>query len=276
MGNPLFDYHVHTTCSVDCVTPIEASCQAAIENGVTEIAFTDHVDHQPADEGYGFYKPEVYFESIERVRAQFGDKLTILAGAEVDYHDDTRPVVEKWITTWADKYDFIIGSVHYGNGGQIIFPDYFEDKTNDQVFADYFAQIEWAVETGWFDTIGHLDIPKRYMPKSHQHYDPARYKDRLQELFRIFVEQKQAFEINTSGIRQRPKTSMPGPAIVAWYTEAGGTRITTGTDSHAAQTVGAGLEATYSMLKMCGIDAVLSYRKRQGTAVPIDRLIARS
>jgi histidinol-phosphatase (PHP family) len=272
----LFDYHVHTTRSVDCVTPIEDSCRAAIEHGVTEIAFTDHVDHQPADEGFGFYDATAYFEDVARMRDLFGGRLTILAGAEVDYHDDTRPVVEQWINRWSDKYDFIIGSVHYGNSGQIIFPEYFERKTNDEVFADYFAQIQRAAETGWFDTIGHLDIPKRYMPKSHQNYDPARYKDRLQELFAVFVTNNQAFEINTSGIRQRPKTSMPGPLIVNWYAEAGGTRITTGTDSHAAQTIGAGLNKTLNMLKLCGVDSVLSYRNRTGTPVAIDSLLASS
>ncbi|MGN6484140.1 MAG: PHP domain-containing protein, partial [Thermomicrobiales bacterium] len=40
----MFDYNVHTTRSVDCHTPIEDSCKAAIDRGVTEIAFTDHVD----------------------------------------------------------------------------------------------------------------------------------------------------------------------------------------------------------------------------------------
>jgi histidinol-phosphatase (PHP family) len=129
------------------------------------------------------------------------------------------------------------------------------------------------VRTGWFDTIGHLDIPKRYMPKTHRDYDPVSYRERLMDLLSVFVSLGMAFEINTSGIRQRPKTSMPGPAIVRWYMEAGGTRITTGTDSHAAQTVGAGVQKTLHMLKLCGIDNVLSYRAREGTPVPIDSLL---
>jgi histidinol-phosphatase (PHP family) len=269
----VFDYHVHTTCSVDCATPIEKSCEAAIANGVTEIAFTDHVDHQPADEGYGFYDPARYFASVDRVRELYGDRLTILYGAEVDYHDDTRDVVEKFMASYGDRYDFVIGSVHYGEHGQIIFPEFFENKSLDDVFYPYFDQIERAVRTGWFDTIGHLDIPKRYMPKTHRDYDPITYRERLMDLFSVFVRHGMAFEINTSGIRQRPKTSMPGPAIVRWYTEAGGTRITTGTDSHAAQTVGAGVQKTLHMLKLCGIDNVLSYRAREGTPVPIDSLL---
>ncbi len=268
----MFDYHVHTTFSVDCTTPIEASCQAAIDHGVTEIAFTDHVDHQPRDMGFGFYRPVAYFAEIERMRERFGNELTILAGAEVDYHDDTRTDVEAFMAEWGGKYDFVIGSVHYGHTGEIIFPDYFEGKTLDDVFDAYFGQIERAVQTGWFDTIGHLDIPKRYMPKTHRTYDPGQYRERLIALFEQFIKHDVAFEINTSGIRQRPKTSMPGPAIVRWYAEAGGKRITTGTDSHAAQTVGAGIGRTLGMLQLCGIDSVLSFRRREGRPISIQSL----
>jgi histidinol-phosphatase (PHP family) len=269
----VFDYHVHTTFSVDCTTPIDASCQAAIAHGVTEIAFTDHLDNQPADPGYGFYRPDAYFAEIERMREKYGNQLTVLAGVEVDYHDDTRAVVERFMSQWGARYDFVIGSVHYGFGGEIIFPEYFDGKSLDEVFLPYFDQLERAIKTGWFDTIGHLDLPKRYMPGHLRNYDPARYKDRLMELFAALVSTGTAFEINTSGMRQRPKTSMPGPAIVKWYREAGGTRITTGTDSHAAQTIGAGVQTTLAMLQMCGIDSVLSFRKRTGIAVSIASLV---
>jgi hypothetical protein len=51
--------------------------------------------------------------------------------------------------------------------------------------------------------------------------------------------------------------------------------ITTGTDSHAAQTVGAGLGKTLHMLSLCGIDAVASFRGRRATLVPIAQLLPR-
>jgi hypothetical protein len=54
--------------------------------------------------------------------------------------------------------------------------------------------------------------------------------------------------------------------------EAGGRRITTGTDSHAAQTVGAGISRTLNMLQLCGIDSVLSFRNRDSRLVPIQSL----
>lgn len=266
----MFDYHVHSEFSVDCKVPMAASCEAAIAAGVTEIAFTDHVEHEPADEGYGYYRPEAYFESVERVRDQFGDRLTILAGAEVDFNTRTAPQVEQFLGR--RQYDFVIGSVHYGDNGVIIFPEYFQTRSLDDVFLPYFEQIQAAVETGWFDTIGHIDLPKRYAPKTHRTYDPARYRSSLETIFQAMIARGVAFEINTSGLRQTPKTSMPGPAIVRWYVEAGGRLITTGTDSHAAQTVGAGLPVTLDMLELCGISSIASFRQRQRRDVPIAEL----
>lgn len=225
----MFDYHVHTEFSVDCKVPMADSCRAAIAAGVTEIAFTDHVDHMPADPGYGYYRPDAYFRSLDAVRREFGDRLTILAGAEVDFHTDTAEEVGTFIERYGKRYDFVIGSVHYASGGEIIFPEVFAGRSLDEIFLPYFDQVQAAVETGWFDSIGHLDIPKRYLPKTHRTYDPLAYRERLQRLFAAMISRGVAFEINTSGLRQAPKTSMPGPAIVRWYVEAGGRLITTGT-----------------------------------------------
>jgi histidinol-phosphatase (PHP family) len=245
------------------------SCEAAIAAGVTEIAFTDHVEHQHTDEGFGYYRIDDYFSALEAVRERYRGRLTVLAGAEVDYHTDTREQVGQWIAANGRRYDFVIGSVHYGENAQIIFQEYFEGRALDDVVLPYLDEIEGAVRSGWFDTIGHLDIPKRYLPTARREYDPGRYRERLHELFKLFVDQGVSFEINTSGLRQTPKSSMPGPAIVRWYRDAGGTLITTGTDSHAAQTVGAGLVRTLDMLSLVGIEAIGSFRGRERRQVPI-------
>jgi histidinol-phosphatase (PHP family) len=268
----VFDYHVHTEFSVDCKVPMADSCRTAIAAGITEIAFTDHVDHVPSDPGYGYYRFEDYFRSLEAARAEFGDRLTILAGAEIDYHTETVDAVRRFVEVYGGEYDFVIGSVHYAAGGVIIFPDHFAGRTLDDVFLPYFDEVQAAVETGWFDSIGHLDIPKRYMPKTHRSYDPLVYRERLERLFRSMIDRGVAFEINTSGLRQAPKTSMPGPSIVRWYADLGGKLITTGTDSHAAQTVGAGVAKTLDMLTLCGVEAVASFRRRRPTLVPIAEL----
>ena len=251
---------------------MEKSCRAAIAAGVTEIAITDHVDHVPADPGFGYYRAEEYLREVNRIRDLFADQLAVLRGAEIDFNESTIEHVERFITEYGYQFDFVIGSVHYAPDGAMIFPDYFSERTLDEVFLPYFDQVQEAVETGWFDVIGHLDLPKRYAPRTHRDYDPIRYRERLDPIFDAMIERGVGFEINTSGLRQTPRTSMPGPAVVRWYSDRGGRVITTGTDSHAAQTVGAGIEKTLEMLTLNGIEAVASFRDRKATLVPIATL----
>jgi histidinol-phosphatase (PHP family) len=268
----MFDYHVHTTRSVDCDTPIAASCKAAIAAGVSEIAFTDHMDFEPADMGFGYYDYEAYQDDVDRAREQFDGLLTILRGVEVDFNTGTRSQVEDWLGEHSD-FDFIIGSVHYGERGEIIFPQYFDTRNIDAVFEAYYEQLIALAETGWFDTLGHIDLPKRYAPVTAGQYDPMRHEDALRTLFRTLIARATSFEINTSGLRQGPQTSMPAAQIVALYVEEGGRLITTGTDSHFAEHIGSGLRRTYRMLQLCGIEEISSFRNRKRTQVSIDRLL---
>lgn len=266
----MFDYHVHTTQSADCSTPIFDSCAAAIRAGITEIAFTDHIEHEPADMSYGMFDYTTYMRDLESARERFGDRLVILAGAEVDFNTGIAGEVEDFLGRHA--FDFVIGSVHYGDGGEIIFPEYFASRSIGDVMNPYLEQIQAAAETGWFDTIGHIDLPKRYRPRDHEAYDPMTCRDALTYALKAIIEGEMSFEINTSGLRQPPKTSMPGPRIVDLYVELGGTLVTMGSDSHVPETIGAGFERTFDMLECCGINGISSFRQRTRTTVPIRSL----
>lgn len=263
----MFDYHVHTTQSADCSTPILDSCAAAIERGVTEIAFTDHIEHEPADMSFGFFDFETYMADLNHAREVFGDRLVILAGAEVDFNRRIATDVERFLS--AHQFDFVIGSVHYGNEGEIIFPEYFDTRSLDDVFIPYFDEVRAAVATGLFDTIGHIDLPKRYAPVHAGAYDPMQYKSQLTSIFELMIRMEISFEVNTSGMRQAPRTSMPGPQVVSLYARCGGSLITIGSDSHVPDTIGSGIGQTMRMVELCGIDSVSSFRHRQRTSIPV-------
>ncbi len=266
----MFDYHVHTIRSADCETPILASCEAAVRAGITEIAFTDHVEYEPSDMCYGFYDYDLYMRDLLDARARFEGQLTILAGAEIGFNVRLMPEIEAFLDT--HEYDFVIGSVHHSPDGIIIFPEYFDDHNINEVMRVYLDQLRSAAETGWFDTIGHLDLPKRYAPEAAGPYDPLACESELRALLQTIIDRHISFEINTSGMRQAPKTSMPSAQVVRLYVEMGGTLITVGTDSHVPDTIGAGLETTLDMLELCGIDHISSFRQRSRTSVPISSL----
>ena len=44
MKKIMADYHLHSDISPDCKTPMEESCEAAIQKGLTELAFTEHME----------------------------------------------------------------------------------------------------------------------------------------------------------------------------------------------------------------------------------------
>jgi histidinol-phosphatase (PHP family) len=266
----MFDYHVHTTQSADCETPIFDSCEAAIRAGITEIAFTDHIEYEPTDMCYGFYDFDTYMRDLELAREQYGDRLTILAGAEVGFNTRLMPEIEDFLGR--HEFDFVIGSVHHSPDGVIIFPEFFDDRSVTDVMRMYLGQLQAAAETGWFDTIGHLDLPKRYAPHHAGAYDPLACEPELRSLLQAIIDRGISFEINTSGIRQAPKSSMPSAQIVRLYVELGGSLITVGTDSHVPDTIGAGLDRTLDMLELCGIHGVSSFRRRERTTVPISSL----
>ncbi|MGI8476123.1 MAG: PHP domain-containing protein [Thermomicrobiales bacterium] len=138
----MFDYHVHSEFSVDCAAPMMASCAAAVDAGVTEIAFTDHVDHQHTDPGFGYYRIEEYFAQIDRAREAFDGRLTVLAGVEMDYHPDTADQVRVFVERHGGRYDLVIGSVHYGDDARLIFPDYFDGKGIADVVLPYLDHVE--------------------------------------------------------------------------------------------------------------------------------------
>lgn len=268
----MFDYHVHTTQSADCETPMLASCAAAVAAGVTEIAFTDHVEHEPLDMSFGYFNYDQYMRDIDDARSRYADRLVILAGAEVDFNTGIARDVERFVAT--HEFDFVIGSVHYGEAGEIIFPEYFATRGFDEVYRSYLGQIHAAVQSGLFDTIGHIDLPKRYAPPEAGAYAPLDYDEEFREIFRTMIATATSFEINTSGIRQRPKASMPCAQVVAIYVDEGGELITMGSDSHVPDTIGAGFDRTLAMLQLSGIQAISSFRQRHRTAVPIADVIA--
>jgi histidinol-phosphatase (PHP family) len=272
----VFDYHVHSDCSFDSFESMDATCLAAIRAGVAELAFTEHVDFEPADESTGYYDHHRYIDNLGRVRTAYGDRLMILSGAEVDFNTNRAAETRAFLDQ--HRFDLVIGSVHFflplgGGAAEMVYPEIWDGRTTDDVYAGYLDQIRAAAATGWFDTIGHMDFPKRYAPKGLDDYDPFRYREQWQAVFAELIRTDTAFEINTSGLRKSPGAGLPGPAVVRWYAEAGGTRITTGSDTHEAGTIGSGIRTTLAMLRLCGITDVLSFRERGGVPVPIDELL---
>ncbi len=238
---------------MDSTEEMEQQCLAAIERGITEIAFTEHVDHDICDaESTAHYNFEAYSEEIRRNRERFGDRLNILLAAEVDWNETIRDEVAKFLDN--HEFDFIIGSVHNIRHKYVGFSTLEELGGPRKMYDDYLDQVAMLVETGFPNVIGHIDLPRRYHLVSMDEVDADYFEQRLREIFRVAAKQGVGFEINTSGIRKPVGVSHPETNVIGWFLEEGGDVLTIGSDSHRAADTGHSIPETYRKLREMGVD----------------------
>lgn len=249
----LADYHVHTDFSIDCQSAMENQCRAAIAAGIGEIAFTEHVDHDECDrESLERYDYAGYVAELERCRELFGEQLTILKAAEIDWNHTIADDVRRFVAE--HEFEFIIGSMHNLNHTYIGFATLEQFGGARQMYDDYLDQLEGLVATGFPDVIGHLDLPRRYHHVSMLELDREYFERRLRKIFQVAAANDVGFEINTSGLRRGYGVTYPEPDILVWFVEEGGQIITVGSDSHYAEHIGDSIPAMYAALRERGID----------------------
>ena len=76
-------------------------------------------------------------------------------------------------------------------------------------------------------------------------------------------------EVNTSGLRQAPRETYPGPAVVARFRELGGVRLTAGSDAHRQDWFAHGLEDGYRIAAEAGFEDLFFRRGREPVAIAL-------
>lgn len=233
------DLHVHTCFSCDSSATMAEYCEEAIRKGVGYICFTDHVDYNKADYGYGYYNPKAYFEELGRVRDLYSGKLELFSGIEFSEPHLYPKEFEKLSKL---PYDFILGSVHYWIDD--LFASEIQKKgiPLEEAFGKYWAEVDKLVSFGGFDSLAHIDFPKRY------YRDCLWYEDSMLDIFKKMVKNNISLEINTSSLRKGMDEAMPGKELLEVYKNAGGRNITIGSDAHGVIYLAGGYDAVIAML----------------------------
>ena len=259
------DAHLHTNLSHDSDVPIDVHCASAVARGIPEIAITDHVDFDPRAPDYSFASFATRERDVREAAARWADRgLRVRFGVEVSYESHFEAEIRDHLAR--RPYDYAIGSVHV-----MAYSPYIDDRvagwvagrTFDQIVAPYFAEVEAAIRSELFDTIGHLDYVKKYLVG---HVPPSAFAARpdvYEPLLRALVETGTALEVNSSGLRQPPGETYPAPPIVELFRSLGGVRVTAGSDAHRAGSFAYGLGHAYAALAAAGFEE-LAFRRRAG------------
>jgi histidinol-phosphatase (PHP family) len=231
------DTHVHSHLSVDSIASIEAMCEGAIANGIPCLTFADHLDMNPNDDGYGFYRPEQFFEEVRAAKRKFAGRLKVRQGIEFGephLYPDTLAVLHK------RPYDVIIGSIHWVDDD---FPGSHVAQSNPRTYFErYYTVMLAMVQSGGFDILGHFDFPKRYLGVNVADL-PI-----IDAVVEALATSGIALEINTSSLRKGLPDTMPSIEILEKYTHFGGTKITLSSDAHTPDDIGASFDDVWQRL----------------------------
>ena len=248
------DAHLHTDLSPDSDVPIDAYAAQAVERGIAELAITDHVDFEPGTPAFNFVPFEIRERTVREAAERWAPHgLAIRFGAEITYDSRFEEPIRHHLRGHA--YDYVIGSVHVYAGSP-----YQSDRVGawvtgralGEIVAPYFDEVERAIRSELFDTLGHLDFVKRYLAPFITAADLAAAPELYERLLVALVDTGTSLEVNTSGLRQAPAETYPSAAVVARYRLLGGTRISAGSDAHRKDAFASGLEAGYGVAAAAG------------------------
>lgn len=261
----LADYHVHSRISPDSAAPMADVAKAAVNEGLDELCFTDHV--QPVVVGTDTRIPSYDWAALlaefDLARAVMGGQIDLRLGIELGDAEMDLPHTEK-ILEDMPPLDFIIGSVHmlpenWGCTNLYLYSPR-DDTEAFMGIAAYLEEARALVEWGQFSVMGHLTLPLRYLNENHGfHLTFDRFEDEVRDILQILISKGLGIELNTN----RGNTPLPDAKWLKLYRSLGGEIITLGSDAHRAGMVGCHIREGQALLRECGFKRFCTFRKME-------------
>ena len=240
---------------------MEAQVKRAIEIGLDEICFTDHVDYGvrkdwdepgPAEEWNGKPKRNVdyprYFAELAEMQERYGDRITVRRGLELGVQRHTIRRTEELCERCGGELDFTLLSVHQVDDREIHLPRYTADRPQSEYNLDYYEEL-LAVAKGFdrYSVLAHLDVMRRYDPAGE--YPLEKTRDAVAEILRTVIQKGRGIELNTASWRYQLEDIQPRRAIMRLYRDLGGEILTIGSDAHRVEQTGDSLDKARAILR---------------------------
>ncbi|MDY5930623.1 MAG: histidinol-phosphatase HisJ family protein [Candidatus Ornithospirochaeta sp.] len=254
--------NLHTHCVFcDGRNTISEMASKAISLGFDSIGFSSHAyTGLPFDE-CGIESPEAfedYISELDRVKAEYGTRLSIFSGIELESRDaySDNPAIDP-------RLDYSIGSVHYFWKDGIAYPvDYREKDFLEAADAfggfrplieHYYEEVVRFSNVSKYDITGHLDLVTKFVERTGWDFESRPwYRDAAIYAAERVVENGKIIEVNTGAIARGYRTSpYPAPFILSRLRELDAP-VTVTTDCHDAEFLSAGLDDAYAMLEGMG------------------------
>lgn len=229
---------------------MERSCERALQIGLPAIAFTEHADWALVHQGQHSVDIAGYLDAVERCRARFRN-LRILTGVELGephwFPKETAEVLA------AGPLDIVHGSIHCIRlDGEMIDASQFRQRAGldfPAAVREYFRETLAMVDSGQsFETLAHLDYPKRYWLAGAAPYREQDYEAEIRAILVAAARTGRVLEVNTT----RGQILCPDITVVRWWREVGGQAVRYGSDAHQPDKVAEGFAVATQMVESAG------------------------
>lgn len=261
------DYHMHTHHSGDSDAPMRDMIESAIEKGLSEICFTEHLDLDYPDiydVGADAFTPDLdaYRDEVFYYRDLYKEKITIRHGIEIGMQpqviEENRRVVKSY------AFDFIIASEHLIDKEDPYYPVFWEKDSHENIYNRYFDQTyENLTLFDDYDVLGHLDYLNRYEPGPVNNYSYARYSEKIDQILKHLIDHDKGLDINGKVLASNPAgMPNPHPDVLRRFKDLGGRIITFGSDAHTPVAIASGFEKMRSLALNCGFTEYFTFENR--------------
>ncbi len=256
------DFHTHCNYSPDSDTPMEEMIIAAIEKGITDLAFTDHVDIDADLDAYPQdwdFDRDVFEKDIMKMKEKYRERISIYHGLEVGIQPHLTQKNTEIVK--ANDYDFVIASLHSVERRDLYHKRFFENHTDKEAVQIYYTEFENSLrDFKTYSVIGHLDLYLRYKPEL-KNVEPKHYDDIVHAIFKRIIEEGKGIELNAGGFRYGINQNNPGIQLLKMYKEMHGEIITLGSDAHNPRYLGYYYEENCELLKQVGFRYITTFNK---------------
>ncbi len=218
--DPGSDGHIHTRLCNHAVGTMEEYVRAAVERGLHTMTFLEHLEvgiHSSPRTWLTDTDFEEYFREGARLKAVYGDRITIRLGVEAGFNprepDRLRAALRRHPWEWIGlSYHFyLVGDRHCNLVSRR--RENLDRLTGvgiDRVVTDYLDGLLAGLGIVRPDVLCHLDAVLRHHPDIR--FNDSHHRQ-IDTLLATMAEQGVALEVNTSGypIRNHP---FPGPGII--------------------------------------------------------------
>ena len=264
----MIDYHLHTLFCNHASGSMEQYIQRAVDLGLKEICFLDHLTVRAADKGLSMTLNEIpyYFQAVQVLKQKYRQVLNIKVGLEIDFNPDYTALFQEVAGNYA--FDVIAAGLHFPGGMDIVSRRSawsLGEEDADFVYGRYFESLEKMLDHTYFDVICHVDLVRKFGRKPSRSFDR-----RVDAILAKIKETNLTLEVNTSGFNHPAQAPYPTIDVIRRCRKKG-IPITLGSDAHRPGEVGQHYDRALTMIRTAGYRHLTTFTKRKRQEVSIER-----